>query len=181
MPILILDHADKVGEYFKHLDCVNVAQALGGEVCGVAIYCNWNDPAKLVASATATECSGIVYANVVSPMVSLIALGRAFYLLRQSEQGDLQSLIEPALQGLSRSGASVLLVTAMPGGFLLHLSCGVVVSLAHSYVWDKASENKEVLFSTLKECLGRVSSTSQELGSLTQSADLILPIASLRV
>jgi DNA-binding transcriptional LysR family regulator len=123
MPILILDHADKVSEYFKHLDCANVAQVLGGEVCGVSIYCNWNDPAKLVASATATECSGIVYANVVSPLVSLIGLGRAFYLLQQSEQGDLQDLVAPALNGLARGGASVLLITVIPGGFLLHLSC----------------------------------------------------------
>jgi hypothetical protein len=77
MPIILLDHADQISEYFKHLDCVNVAQVIGGEVCGVSIYCNWNDPAKLVVSATATECSGIVLANVVSPLVSLIALGRA--------------------------------------------------------------------------------------------------------
>jgi hypothetical protein len=89
MPILILDHADQVGEYFKHLDCVNVAQLIGGEVCGVSIYCNWNDPAKLVASAAATECSGLVYANVVAPLVSLIALGRAYFLLKKSEQDDL--------------------------------------------------------------------------------------------
>jgi hypothetical protein len=47
MPIVILDHADQISEYFKHLDCVNVAQVIGGEVCGVSIYCNWNDPAKL--------------------------------------------------------------------------------------------------------------------------------------
>jgi hypothetical protein len=86
MPIVILDHADKVSEYFKHLDCVNVAQVIGGEVCGVSIYCNWNDPAKLVVSATAIECSGIVFANVVSPLVSLIALGRAYFLIRKSEQ-----------------------------------------------------------------------------------------------
>src|SRR5215831_12727906 len=26
MPIVILDHADKVSDYFKHLDCVNVAE-----------------------------------------------------------------------------------------------------------------------------------------------------------
>jgi hypothetical protein len=76
MPIFILDHAQHVSEYFKHLDCVNVAQLTGGDICGVSIYCNWNDPAKLVGSATATECSGLVYANVVAPLVSLIALGR---------------------------------------------------------------------------------------------------------
>ena len=92
MPILILDHADKVSEYFKHLDSVNVAQLLGGEICGMSIYCNWNDPAKLVASASATGGSGIVYANVVSPMVSLIALGRAYYLIKKSEHDDLQGI-----------------------------------------------------------------------------------------
>ncbi len=164
MPILILDHADKVGEYFKHLDCVNAAQLLGGAVCGVSIYCNWNNPGQLVASASAIECSGIVYANVVSPMVSLIALGRAVYLVKKSEEDDLQDLIAPALKGLSRSGASILLITVIPGGFLLHLSCGIVVSLAHGYAWDKASENKEAIVSTLKKCLGQVPSISLEQG-----------------
>jgi hypothetical protein len=115
MPIVALDHADNLNEYFKHLDCVNVAQLIGGEVCGVSIYCNWNDPAKLVASATATECSGIVYANVVAPLVTLIALGRAYYLLKKSEQDDLQELIAPALKGLSRGGASILLISVIPG------------------------------------------------------------------
>ena len=161
---LILDHADKVGEYFKHLDCVNVAQTLGGEVCGVSIYCNWNDPAKLVASATATECSGIVYANIVSPMVSLIGLGRAYYLLRKLEQDDLQDLIAPALKGLSRSGASVLLITVIPGGFLLHLSCGIVISLAHGYVWDKGSENKETILTMMKGCLANLQRLSELRG-----------------
>lgn len=153
MPILILDHADQVSDYFKHLDCVNVAQVIGGNICGVSIYCNWNDPAKLVASATATECSGIVYANVVAPLVSLIALGRAYFLLRKSEQDDLQLLIEPAMRGLTRGGATVLLVTVVPGGFLLHLSGGIVISLAHSYVWDKGSENKEAILTAMKSCL----------------------------
>jgi hypothetical protein len=153
MPILILDHAGQVGEYFKHLDCVNVAQLVGGQVCGVSIYCNWNDPTKLVASAAATECSGLVYANVVAPLVSLIALGRAYFLLRKSEQDDLQSLIEPALKGLTRSGATVLLITVIPGGFLLHLSSGVAISLAHGYIWDKGSENKETILAALKGCL----------------------------
>jgi hypothetical protein len=154
MPIVILDHADQVSEYFKHLDCVNVAQVIGGEICGVSIYCNWNDPAKLVGSATATECSGIVFANVVSPLVSLIALGRAYVLIRKSEQDDLQDLIAPALKGLSRSGATILLVTVIPGGFLLHLSSGIVISLAHGYVWDKGNENKEAILTTMKGCLG---------------------------
>lgn len=153
MPILILDHADQVSEYFKHFDSLNVAQLIGGNICGVSIYCNWNDPAKLVASATATECSGIVYANVVAPLVSLIALGRAYFLLRKSEQDDLRDLIEPAMRGLTRSGATVLLVTVVPGGFLLHLSSGVVISLAHGYVWDKGSENKEAIFAAVKGCL----------------------------
>ena len=142
MPILILDHADQVGEYFKHLDCVNVAQLIGGDICGVSIYCNWNDPAKLVVSATATECSSIVYANVVAPLVSLIALGRAYFLIRKSEQDDLQDLIAPALKGLSRSGAAVLLITVIPGGFLLHLSSGIVISLANGYVWTRATRTK---------------------------------------
>jgi hypothetical protein len=153
MPIVILDHADKVSEYFKHLDCVNVAQVIGGELTGVSIYCNWNDPAKLVASAASTDCSGVVYANVVAPLVSLIALARAYSLLKQSEQDDLRDLIAPALKGLTRGGASVLLITVIPGGFLLHLSSGIVISLAHGYVWDKGSENKEAIIAALKQCL----------------------------
>lgn len=153
MPIVILDHADQASEYFKHLDCVNVAQLLGGDIFGVSIYCNWNDPAKLVASAAATDCSGIVYANVVAPLVSLIALGRAYFLIRKSEQDDLQVLIEPALKGLSRGGTTLLLVTVIPGGFLLHLSSGIVISLAHSYAWDKGSENKDAILTMMKSCL----------------------------
>jgi hypothetical protein len=160
MPIFILDHADQVSEYFKHLDCVNVAQLIGGDICGVSIYCNWNDPAKLVASATATECSGIVYANVVAPLVSLIALGRAYFLIGKSEQDDLQDLIAPALKGLSRSGATVLLITAIPGGFLLHLSSGIVISLAHNYIWDKGSENKEAILTGMKSCLANLQGSS---------------------
>jgi len=156
MPIIILDHADQLSEYFKHLDCVNVAQLIGGDICGVSIYCNWNDPAKLVASATATECSGIVYANVVAPLVSLIALGRAYFLLRKSEQDDLQDLIAPALEGLSRSGATVLLITVIPGGFLLHLSSGVVISLSHRYLWDKGNKNKEAILTVMKSCLANL-------------------------
>jgi hypothetical protein len=153
MPILILDHADKIGEYFKHLDCVNVAQLVGGEVCCVSIYCNWNDPAKLLTSAATTDCSAIVYANVVAPLVSLIALGRAYFLLRKSEQEDLEDFIVPALKGLSRSGANILLITVIPGGFLLHLSSGIIISLAHGYVWEKGSENKEAILASLKMCL----------------------------
>jgi hypothetical protein len=72
----------------------------------------FTDPTKLVASATATECSGIVYASVVSPLVGLIALGRAYFLIRESEQGDLQDLIAPVLKGLSRSGATILRLPA---------------------------------------------------------------------
>lgn len=166
MPIVILDHADKVGEYFKHFDCVNLAQLIGGEVCGVSIYCNWNEPAKLVASATATECSGIVYANIVAPLVSLIALGRVYFLLKESEQDDLQNLIAPALKGLSRSGASILLITIIPGGFLLHLSSGIVISLAHGYVWDKGSQNKEAILATLKKCLVPLLGNPVELQNL---------------
>lgn len=153
MPIIILDHADQLGEYFKHLDSVNVAQLIGGEACCVSIYCNWNDPAKLVASAVATDCSGIVYANVVAPLVSLIALGRAYFLLKKSEQENLEQIVAPALKGLSRSGATILLITVIPGGFLLHLSSGIVISLAHGYVWKKGNENKEIILSSLKLCL----------------------------
>ena len=153
MPIVILDHADQVGEYFKHLDCVNVAELIGGEFCAVSIYCNWSDPAKLVASATATDCSAIVHANIVAPLVSLVALGRAYFLLKQSEQDDLEFLILPALKGLSRSGATILLITVVPGGFLLHLSSGIIISLAHGYVWEKGNENKEVILASVKLCL----------------------------
>ena len=167
MPIVILDHADKVGEYFKHLDCVNVAQVIGGELTGLSIYCNWNDPAKLVASAASSDCSGVVYANVVAPLVSLVALARAYSLLKQSEQDDLRDLIAPALKGLTRSGASVLLITVIPGGFLLHLSSGIVISLAHGYVWDKGSENKEAIFAALKQCLGSLRSAPPQARGLT--------------
>jgi hypothetical protein len=172
MPIIILDHADQLSEYFKHLDCVNVAQLIGGDICGVSIYCNWNDPAKLVASATATECSGIVYANVVAPLVSLIALGRAYFLISKSEQDDLQDLIAPALKGLSRSGATVLLITVVPGGFLLHLSGGIVISLAHGYVWDKGNENKEAILTVMKSCLANFQGlfAVRELPLLPQAA-----------
>ena len=62
-----------------------------------------------------------VYANVIAPLVSLIGLGRAYFLLRKSEQDDLQQLIAPALKGLSRSGATILLITVSPGGFLYPL------------------------------------------------------------
>jgi hypothetical protein len=167
MPIVLLDHADQIGEYFKHLDCVNVAQMIGGEVCGVSIYCNWNDPAKLIASATATECSGIVYANIVAPLVSLIALGRAYFLLKGTDQDDLQGLISPALKGLSRSGASILLITIIPGGFFLHLSSGIVISIAHNYVWEKGRENKDEILAKLTTCLKILQSEALTPSSLT--------------
>jgi hypothetical protein len=172
MPIVILDHADQISEYVKHLDTVNVAELIGGEVCSVSIYCNWNDPAKLIASATASECSGIVYANIVAPLVSLIALGRAYYLLKDDEQADLRDLIEPTLKGLSRSGATVLLVTVIPGGFLLHLSSGIVISVAHGYVWDRGSENREVIFAALKDCISglRINGALQPDGQLALAA-----------
>lgn len=175
MPILILDHADQVGEYFKHLDCVNVAQLIGGEICGVSIYCNWNDPAKLVASATASECSGIVFANVVSPLVSLIALGRAYFLISQSEQDDLQVLIAAALKGLSRSGATILLVSVVPGGFLLHLSSGIVISLAHGYVWDRGNENKEAILAAMKDCVANLQDGLMALPLLAQNRAVSAP------
>jgi hypothetical protein len=149
MPIVMLDHTKHLDEYLKHLDCVNVAQLIGGEVSGVSIYCNWNDPAKLVASAAAMDCSGLAYANIIAPLVSVIALGRAYFLLKGAEQESLQTLISPALRGLSRSGSTILLIAVVPGGFLLHLSCGVVVGFAHTYAWDKVSENKEALFGAI--------------------------------
>jgi hypothetical protein len=153
MPIVVLDHAQKITEYMKHLDCINVAQLIGGDFVGVSIFCNWDDPERLVASAASSDCSGLFYANVVAPLVSLIGIGRACYLLRRSEQDDLQRLILPALRGLTRSGATLLFVTVVPGGFLLHLSSGVVISLAHGYVWEKGVENKEAIFAALKQCL----------------------------
>jgi hypothetical protein len=149
MPIILLDHAASVSEYFKHFDCVNVAELIGGDVCGISIYCNWNDSSKLVASAAATDCSSIAYANIIAPLVSFIALGRAYFLLKRSEQENLQSLISPALRGLSRSGSSILLITVVPGGLLLHLSCGIVVSLAHNYAWDTLRENREAILGML--------------------------------
>jgi len=153
MPIVGFDDPNQLSEYWKHLDCVNVAQLAGGELCGVSIYCNWNDPAKLIASATAAECSGLVYANVVAPLVSLIALGRALFLLRQTEQLELEELLIPALKGLSRSGASILLISIVPGGFLLHLSSGIVISVASTYAWDKAGQNKDAIFAVIKQAL----------------------------
>ena len=166
MPIITLDHAHQVGQYFKHLDCANAAQLFGGEVYGVSIYCSWNDPAKLVASATATDCSAIVYANVVAPLVSLIAIGRAYYLLKKSEQDDVRLLFAPALKGLTR-GATILLITVIPGGFLLHLSSGIVVGIATSYAWDKGTENKDAILAALKQSLGRLRAASPELRNLT--------------
>jgi hypothetical protein len=74
--------------------------------------------------------------------------------MRKSEQDDLQDLIEPAPRGLTRGGATVL--TIIPGGFLLHLSSGIVISLAHGYVWDKGNENKEAILAMMKDCLGNL-------------------------
>jgi hypothetical protein len=156
MPIIVLDHAEQISEYFKHLDCVNVAQLIGGEVFGVSIYCNWNDPAKLVASSTAVECTGVVYANVVAPLVGLIGIGRAYFLLRKSEQKALKSLIAPALKGLTRSGASILVISVVPGGFLLHLSSGIIICLAHNYIWEKGAENKRTIVAAMKKCFERL-------------------------
>ncbi len=188
MPIITLDHANNEywkdlittlgmpSEYLKHLDSVNVAQVVGGELVGVSIYCNWNDPAKLVASAASSDCSGIVYANVIAPLVSLIALGRAYILVRKSERDELQHLIAPALKGLTRSGASILLITVIPGGFLLHLSSGIVISLAHGYVWDKGSENEEMILATLRKCLIYVAQTQPFLAATKrQQAEVFAP------
>jgi hypothetical protein len=177
MPIIILDHADQVSEYFKHLDCVNVAQLIGGEVCGVSIYCNWNDPAKLLASTAAMDCSAIVYANVIAPMVSLIALGRAYFLLKRSEQNELEHLIVPALKGLSRSGATILLITIIPGGFLLHLGSGIIISVAHGYVWDKGSENKEAILKSIKMCLEILEKLPEQVPPLTRLQRRVTKVA----
>jgi hypothetical protein len=163
MPIVLLDHTEKVSEYFKHFDCVNVAELIGADLFGVSIYCNWDDPAKLVASAAATDCSAFAYANIVSPLVSVIALGRAYFLMKRAEQEELQSLISPALRGLTRSGSTILLIGVVPGGFLLHLSCGIVLSLAHNFVWEKTNENKETIFAML---VTRLNATQRELQAL---------------
>jgi hypothetical protein len=80
----------------------------------------------------------------------------------KSEQDDLRDLIAPALKGLTRGGASVQLITVIPGGFLLHLSSGVVISLAHNYLWDKGSESKEAIFAALKRCLSGLSSAGAQ-------------------
>lgn len=157
MPIVLLESTENVSEYVKHLDSVNVVEILGGSVAGVSIYSNWNDPQKLIASATSAEASSLIYANVVAPLVSLIALGRAVYLVRQSEQADLQQLLIPAFKGLSRSGANILLISVIPGGFLVHLSSGIVISIAHNYAWDKVDDNKEIIMSALKESLKNLS------------------------
>jgi hypothetical protein len=156
MPIITLDSDYDHEQYLKYLDSFNLAELLSGPFSGVSIYCNWNDPARLVASASATDCGAAVYANVVAPLVSLIALGRAYYLLKQSEQDDLQNLLAPALKGLTRGGASILLITVIPGGFLVHLSSGIVISLAHGYIFNKASENKDAILEALKQCLERL-------------------------
>src|SRR6185312_6458485 len=102
----------------------------------------------------------IAYANIIAPLVSFIALGRAYFLLKRSEQENLQSLISPALRGLSRSGSSILLITVVPGGLLLHLSCGIVVSLAHNYAWDTLRENREAILGML---VARLRAAQEEL------------------
>jgi hypothetical protein len=38
----------------------------------------------------------------------------------------------------------------------LHLSSGIIISVAHGYVWNKGSENKEAIFASLKLCLGHL-------------------------
>jgi hypothetical protein len=174
MPIVMLDHTKYLDEYLKHLDCVNVAQLIGGEVSGVSIYCNWNDPAKLVASAAGMDCSGLAYANIIAPLVSVIALGRACFLLKGSEQESLQTLVSPALRGLCRSGSTILLIAVVPGGFLLHLSCGVVVGLAHNYAWDKVSENKEALFEAVVKRL-KIDRDGGEVSTTLPAASETLP------
>ena len=58
MPIVIVDYAQKIIEYMKHFDCVNVAQLIGDDFVGVSIFCNWDEPEKLAASAASSDCSG---------------------------------------------------------------------------------------------------------------------------
>ena len=65
-------------------------------------------------------------------------------------------MIEPALKGLTRGSASILLITVLPGGFLLHLSSGIVINVAHSYAWDKGIESKEAIVSTLRDSLQKI-------------------------
>jgi hypothetical protein len=77
-------------------------------------------------------------------------------------------MIEPALRGLTRGGASVLLVTVLPGGFLLHLSSGVVLGLGHGYVWEKGSENKEAIWRMVKGCLANLQKAALGLPLLSQ-------------
>lgn len=166
MPIVLLDHGHKVSEYLKHLDSVNAAELIGGQLVGVSIYTNWNDPAKLVASASANEFGGLYYANVVSPIVSLIGLGRAYILLRDSEQEDLRVMIEPALKGLTRSGATIMLITVIPGGFLVHLSSGIVISVAHGIAWDAVRDKKELIYARIKEALADLRGATTETVAL---------------
>src|SRR5262249_13364946 len=101
-----------------------------------------------------------------------IGLGRAYFLLRKSEQDDLQQLIAPALKGLSRSGATILLITVIPGGFLIHLSSGIVISVAHGYAWEKASENREAIFTMVKASLVDLRTASPRLPLLPRRPPL---------
>ena len=73
-----------------------------------------------------------------------------------------------AMKG-SRSGATILLITVIPGGFLLHLSSGIVISLAHGYIWDKSNENKAIL-ATIKSYLDNLQNGLRALPLLPQGA-----------
>lgn len=153
MPIITFDSSTDVSEYLKHLDCVNVAQLVGGELSAISIYYNWHKPDALVATASATTYSGFAYANIVGPLISLIALGRAYFLVKDSEREELHRLVEPLLKGVSRSATSILLISIVPGGFLVHLSSGIVISLAHGYVWEQSATNKEAILLKISACL----------------------------
>ena len=74
------------------------------------------------------------------------------------------------MKGLSRSGATILLITVIPGGFLLHLSSGIVISLAHGYIWDRSNENKEAILATIKSYLGNLQNGLRVLPLLPQGA-----------
>jgi hypothetical protein len=170
MPIVLLDHGSAVSEYFRHLDSVNVAELIGGKLVAVSIYTNWNDPKKLVETASASEFGGLYYANVVSPLISLIGLGRAYVLLRDSEQEDLRELIEPAVKGLTRSGATIMLITVIPGGFLVHLSSGIVISILHGIAWDAVKDNRDVILRRIRHALVELRGAGDEI-ALVDSTD----------
>ena len=71
-------------------------------------------------------------------------------------------------RGIADSGAASArqiygFITVIPGGFLLHLSSGIVVSLVHGYVWDKGTENKEAILAVMKGRLGNLQNGLQRM------------------